>query len=375
MVQRSHLFQFHKQFGKLTEFAGFEMPIWYRGIIEEHRAVRTTAGLFDVSHMGRFSIEGKDSTQYLNNILPTDLSKVKTGRAFYSTLCNEDGGILDDTVTNKISERKYLMVVNASNRAKDFEWLENHINDFSVELKNESDSTALIALQGPLATPLLQKTINVDLSEIRRFGISFCRIDGENCLVSRTGYTGEDGYEIVVIESPLDSPARAEKIWAKLLGLGREKEIMPCGLGARDLLRLEAGMCLYDQDIDEKTTPIEAALDRIVSLEKASLYPGRAKIEEQIRKGTERRRVAFLMDQDGIPRHGYDVFLGSGKIGDVTSGSFSPLLKKGIGMAYVPRSRSEIGQRLSVKIRDTERPAVVVKTPFYDTSKYGYSRS
>jgi len=350
------------------------MPLWYKGIIEEHSAVRNCAGLFDVSHMGRFLIEGREATNFLEYILPTNVAKVKTGRAFYSVLCNENGGIIDDTVTNKISNEKYMMVVNASNRDKDFSWLENHSRKFSIDLEDQSDEIALIAFQGPLVASLLQKICSVDLNAIKRFGLAYCQVKGKESLISRTGYTGEDGFEIAVLDTPLEDPTKAEEIWSKLLDLGREKGAMACGLGARDLLRLEAGMCLYGQDIDETTSPIEASLSNIIDLKKEVQFLGRTVIEGKVRNSTERKRVCFIMDQGGIPRHGYDIVFGGNKVGVVTSGSYSPLLKKGIGMAYVIAIRSDMGQTLSVRLKSSDRRASIVKTPFYDTSKYGYSR-
>jgi aminomethyltransferase len=351
------------------------MPLWYRGIVEEHNAVRNAAGLFDVSHMGRFSIKGNESTSFLNHVLPSDAKKVRENRAFYSTICNEQGGIVDDTVTNKLSETDYLMVVNAGNREKDRMWLEKYARSFSIEIQDLSDMIALIAFQGPLALSLLQKLCDIDLSSLKRFGIAYCNVTEIKCLVSRTGYTGEDGFEIGVLDSPLDDPRNALEVWNSILDIGKEKGVLPCGLGARDSLRLEAGMCLYGNDIDDTTTPVEADLEFIITIEKSEKFLGEEVIKSQLKNGTKRKRIAFSMQSGGIPRHGYDIKLAGSKVGVVTSGTFSPTVKKGIGMGYVPPELSEKGQTISVQIRTAESPATVVSTPFYDATKYGYKRS
>lgn len=374
MARRSHLYSYHKEHGKLTEFSGFDMPLWYSGIIEEHNAVRNAAGLFDVSHMGRFSIIGKESTKFLNHLLPTDAWKVKSGRAFYSTICNDQAGIIDDVVVNKINEDDYLMVVNAGNREKDWNWVKEKSNSFSTELHDLSNSIALIAFQGPLAQPILQTVTEIDLSLIKRFGLAYSTVLGTKCLISRTGYTGEDGFELSVLETPLEQPDRSLDIWNHLLSIGKEQGVLPCGLGARDSLRLEAGMCLHGNDIDETTTPVEAAIDFVVAREKQDNYPGREVIESQLKNGVQRKRVAFSMQTGGIPRHGYEIKLSGAKIGLVTSGSFSPTIKNGIGMGYVPSLVSEKGQTLGIQIRADEQVASVVDTPFYDTTRYGFKR-
>ncbi|MGI0081558.1 MAG: glycine cleavage system aminomethyltransferase GcvT, partial [Nitrososphaerales archaeon] len=320
MGKKSHLYSYHKENGKLTEFGGFEMPLWYRSIIEEHNAVRNSAGLFDVSHMGRFVIQGEGATPFLNYVLPSDTARVKPARAFYSAICNEAGGIIDDTVTNKFSGTDYTMVVNASNRDKDISWLRNHSNSFSVEIKDDSDNSALLAFQGPLSLQLMQKIADIDLNSIRRFATASCNISGVKCIVSRTGYTGEDGFEITVLDTPLDEPKKAEIVWNKLLELGKDRGIFPCGLGARDSLRLEAGMCLYGNDIDDTTTPVEASLDGIVGIDKQADYVGKSQIVTQLKSGTLRKRVAFSMLTGGIPRHGHEMKLAGSKVGTVTSG-------------------------------------------------------
>jgi aminomethyltransferase len=373
--RRSHLYDYHREHGKITEFAGFDMPLWYTGIVEEHNAVRNAAGIFDVSHMGRFSIKGKDATAFLDHVLPSDVQKVKSARAFYSAICKEDAGILDDAVTNKLGDVDYIMVVNSSNRAKDMNWLKEHVGSFSVELDDQSDNSALIAFQGPLAQEILQKVCDLDLSLVKRFWVAHCKLLGSECLVSRTGYTGEDGFEIDVLDCPLASPEKAIKIWNEILARGKESGVLPCGLGARDSLRLEAGMCLYGNDIDETTSPVEASLEFILSREKADHYIGKDVIESQVKDGVKRKRVTFSMLSGGVPRHGFEIKLSGKNIGNVTSGTFSPTVKKGIGMGYVPSELSENGTSLSIQIRNNEQIASVVQTPFYDTTRYGFKRS
>lgn len=372
--KKSHLYEYHREHGKITEFAGFDMPLWYRGIIEEHNAVRNAAGLFDVSHMGRFSVRGKDATRFLDHLFPSDVSKVKLNRAFYSMLCKENAGILDDTVTNKLGESDYIVVVNSSNREKDMNWMRSKVGNFDVEIEDDSNNSALIAFQGPLAQQLLQKICEGDLSTIRRFGLARSKVSGEDCIVSRTGYTGEDGFEIDVLDCPLDNPEKATKIWNNILSLGKEFGVLPCGLGARDSLRLEAGMCLYGNDMDETTSPVEASLESVVSTSKSEPYFGRETIERQLKEGTKRKRVAFSM-QSGVPRHGYEIKTAGQKTGVVTSGTFSPTIKKGIGMGYVPPDLASIGTTLTIQIRNAEQSANVVSPPFYDTTLFGNKRS
>lgn len=373
LAKKSHLYEFHKNNGKLTEFSGFEMPLWYTSIIDEHMAVRKAAGLFDVSHMGRIWISGRGATEFMSRLLPTDPTKIKDGRAFYSTILNNNGGIVDDVIVNKFSTDRSLMVVNAGNRSKDFGWMEEQSRTFDVSLENISDSSALLAFQGPLASEILQEITDAGLDTLRRFGFIECQVAGERSLVSRTGYTGEDGFEITVFDTPVETPGKAVRVWNEILERGRGRGVVPCGLGARDSLRLEAGMCLYGQDIDDTTTPVEASLEFVIT-QHGYDYVGKSVIESQVKDGTERKRIAFSMVDSGIPRHGYPLTISSSNVGTVTSGTFSPVLKKGIGMGYVKTPLSSIGQGISVDIRASSKGAVVTSTPFYDTDEYGYKR-
>jgi aminomethyltransferase len=373
MARKSHLYSFHKDNGKITEFSGFDMPLWYKGIIEEHMAVRNAAGLFDVSHMGRVWIRGEEATKFLSYVLPTNPANVKGGRGFYTTICNREGGIIDDAITDKFSDTEYLMIVNAGNREKDFAWLKSHASKFQVELDDFSDDSALIAFQGPFAAMLLQEVTDVDLSQIKRFAFKEGTISGEKSLMARTGYTGEDGFELTIFNTPVNSPDRALKVWKELLRIGENYGVLPCGLGARDSLRLEAGMCLYGQDIDEKTTPVEAGLEYVITQDSRD-FIGKPRLLTQLQSGTNRKRVAFSLQEAGIPRHGFSLTFSDKPVGVVTSGTFSPVLKKGIGMGYLPTPLASPGQTISVDIRNSQKLAKVVSTPFYDMSKYGYRR-
>jgi aminomethyltransferase len=372
MPKTTQLYDYHLKNGKLTEFSGFEMPLWYTSISEEHLAVRNSGGLFDVSHMGRARIKGKEATQFLTKLLPTKSTKIENGRCFYSVICNESGGIIDDVITSKFSPTEYLMIVNAGNREKDFSWLLDKSRFFDVKVYDLSDQSALIAFQGPNAASTLQKAARQELSKVKRFSVISCSVLGEECLISRTGYTGEDGFEIMVLNSPLGD-LKPIKIWNGLLDLGRSAGIRPCGLGARDTLRLEAGMCLYGQDIDEKTSPLEASLESIVDLD-TNEFIGREALERQMLDGVQKKRVSFSMIESGIPRHGHDVVFSDKHVGVVTSGTHSPLLKQGIGMAYVTTDLSSPGQKLAIRIRGSDRYSEVRKPPLYDTTKYGYKR-
>lgn len=372
MPRRTQLYEYHQRNGKLTEFSGFEMPLWYSSISEEHLAVRNSAGLFDVSHMGRFMIRGSGASEFLSNLLSTNCNKIQYGRCFYSVICNEEGGIIDDVITSKFSSSQFYVVVNASNRAKDFDWLRRLSSSYDVALEDLSDATALIAFQGPLAASLLQQAAEQKVSELKRFSFTKAVVFGQECLVSRTGYTGEDGYEITLFDSPINDATKALKIWNGALDIGKNKGVVPCGLGARDTLRLEAGLCLYGQDIDESTSPLEASLDSVIDFDRE--FIGRKNLEMQKKSGLQRKRVAFVMLDAGIPRHSCEVRYAGVPVGTVTSGSYSPLLKKGIGMAYVPPNLSSVGQKLSIMIRGSDKTSEVSSVPLYDTCLYGYKR-
>ena len=362
--KRTHLYDFHRQHAKMTLFAGFEMPLWFKGIIPEHLAVRNAVGIFDITHMGRALITGSEAEKFLNYVSTNDVSKLTPLSAQYSTLCNEKGGIKDDFVVSKLEENKFLMVYNASNRTKDYEWLTTHAKEFNVKVEDVSDNIAMFAVQGPKAEETLQKISTEDLSQIGRFKCGWTKLAGYDAFLSRTGYTGEDGFEIFVWDSPLSNPEKAIKIWNSILEAGKEFGIEPCGLGARDTLRLEAGMCLYGNDIDEDITPLEARISFVVKFYKEN-FLGKDALLKQKEKGLKRRRVGIKMLEKGIPRKGYEIYKNGEKIGEITSGTFSPFLGIGIGMGYVKTEYDKEGEEIAVSIRGKQLKAEIVKMPFY----------
>jgi aminomethyltransferase len=374
MMRRTQLYEIHKKTAKMTEFAGFEMPLWYKGITEEHLAVRNNVGIFDVSHMGRVIITGKDATSFLNYVITNDVTALKPNSALYSVMCNENGGIIDDFVVSCLEEEKFLLVPNATNREKDFNWLVKKAKGFNVKIEDVSDKAAMFAVQGPNAEKTLQKICTTDLSKIERFKCTPAKLADMDVFLSRTGYTGEDGFEVYVWNAPLDKPDNAIHVWNAILEAGKPYGIEPCGLGARDTLRLEAGLCLYGNDIDENTTPLEARLGFVVKFQKDN-FIGKNALLKQKEEGVKRRRVGLQMVEQGIPRQGYKIYSEKGEnIGQVTSGTFSPLLKCGIAMAYIQTQQAQEGNIVNIEIRGKMAKAKIVPFPFYDAEKYGYKR-
>jgi aminomethyltransferase len=373
MPLKTQLHKYHLQHGKVVEFAGFEMPIWYKGIIPETIAVRNQVGFFDVSHMGRAITQGASAEAFLNFVTTNDVSALKPGQAHYTLLCNENGGIKDDIIVLRLEPERFVVVFNAGNRKKDTDWLKARAVRSHADFTDVSNETALVSLQGPKAQATLEKLSKIDLSKVPRFGCVETEINGVNCLVSRTGYTGEDGFEILVWECSLSSSGRAEDVWNSILSSGREFGIEPCGLGSRDVLRLEAGMCLYGNDIDENTSPYEARLGFTVKLTKSD-FIGKIALEKQKAKGTKLLRIGLRAIAQGVPRPGYEILKDANTIGKLTSGTFSPTLNCGIGMAYVPREYAIDGQSLGIMIRERRLDAVVTKFPFYPTDRYGWQR-
>ena len=372
-AKRTHLYEFHNENAKMTLFARFEMPMWYKGIIPEHMAVRNTVGIFDITHMGRAVIIGPEAEVFLNYVTTNDVSSLTPLSAHYSTMCNEKGGIKDDFVLSRLETEKFLIVYNATNRKKDYEWLLEQCRDYDAEVEDVSDSVAMFAMQGPKAEQTLQKISVANLSRIKRFKCGWTKIAEIKCLISRTGYTGEDGFELFVWNAPLSNPNRAVKVWNAILEAGQEADIEPCGLGARDTLRLEAGMCLYGNDIDENTSPLEARLSFVVKFEKGD-FIGRNTLLRQKKEGVRRRRVGIRMLKGGIPRPNYEVWKNDEKIGRVRSGTFSPILKCGVAMAYVSTEYATTGETVAVKIRGKLVDGEIIRFPFYDPTKYGYRR-
>jgi aminomethyltransferase len=337
--------------------------------VNEALAVRNSVGIFDVSHMGRALVRGHDSRKFLDAVTTNDVSSLRVGEGHYSLFCNELGGIKDDLLVFRLTDCEYMIIYNAANRSKDFDWLsKNAMGD--VELRDVSDQVAMFALQGPKAIDVLRRTVAERVEIIPRFSSVWSEIAGAKTLLTRTGYTGEDGFEIFVFDSPVTTPQIAVSVWEKLMETGKINDIEPCGLGARDLLRLEAGLCLYGTDMDESTNPYEAKLGFVVKLHKD--FIGKSTLQDVKQKGTERTRVGLVTVNRVIPRHSFKITHSGEVVGEVTSGSLSPILDKGIAMGYVPTTLTS--ESFGIRIRDRIEEARLVKTPFYDTSKYGYSR-
>jgi aminomethyltransferase len=350
----------HQALGaRIVEFGGWLMPVQYGGILEEHRAVRARAGLFDLSHMGELFVEGPGAAASLGYALTTDLASLKVGRARYSMICFPDGGILDDLIVYRLAEERFMVVANASNAGAVSDALAVRFAGFSVVLDDRSLATALVAIQGPRAAGVLAPLTDVALDELRYYAIAEGHVAGVAALVARTGYTGEDGFEIFV------EVAGAGRVWDVLTETGESAGVVPVGLGARDTLRLEAGMPLYGNELGPDTTPFEAGLGRVVDLEKAGDFVGRAALAKAKTDGPRKLLVGLVVRGRGIARHGYDVFAGDRRTGVVTSGTLSPTLGEPIAMAYVAPSDAEPGTILAVGVRDQRVPAEVVPLPFY----------
>jgi aminomethyltransferase len=343
---------------RLVPFAGYEMPVQYpSGITAEHRAVREAAGLFDVSHMGEVDVRGDRALEFVQHVTTNDVAKLAVGQAQYSTLLRDDGTMLDDLLVYRFPDR-YMLVINASNRDKDFAWISQHAGRFGVELVDRSDELALLALQGPRAEQILARLTDADLSAIEYYHFAEGTADGRPAILSRTGYTGEDGFELYLANED------AAPVWRRLLEVGAADGLIPAGLGARDSLRLEMGYALYGNDLDESRTPLEAGLGWIVKLDKGE-FIGREALVRQKEAGIRERLAGFRLLERGFPRHGYALRYEGSPAGEVTSGVSSPSLGQGIGMAYLPVAAARPGSRIEVMIRDQPVPAEVVRPPFY----------
>jgi aminomethyltransferase len=350
----------HREFGaKMVPFGGWDMPVEYSGLM----AVRSAAGLFDVSHMGEFTVEGPGALAFLQRVTSNNVAKLVDGQAQYSALPMPNGAPVDDIIVSRKAADRYLVVVNASNLEKDFAWLQQQ-GPKDCSLTNRSDDFGLLALQGPRSAEILQLLTPLDLSTLGYYRHADANVAGWPSTISRTGYTGEDGFEVMCAAD------RAESLWRRMLEEGRERGLVPAGLGARDTLRLEARMCLYGNDMDETTTLIEAGLGWIVSLDEAKGdFVGRRVLEAQKKNGPTRKLVGFEMVGRGIARHGYNVYVKGHEAGAVTSGTYAPYLQKNIGLCYVPAEHAGVGGELDVDIRGRRVPARVVPTPFYKRAK------
>lgn len=359
-MKRTPFYALHRRLGaKIVEFAGFEMPVQYSGIIDEHNTVRNAVGVFDVSHMGEFEIRGKDALALVQRVTTNDASRLTPGKAQYSALCYPEGGIVDDLLVYRLADR-FMLVVNASNIAKDFDWIRAHVLGLDATVTDASDRTALLAVQGPRSLETLQKLTAAPLASIPYYSFVETALAGVPMILSRTGYTGELGFELYFDASV----SLAEKVWNAVMDAGKDFGIRPIGLGARDTLRLEMGFCLYGNDIDHTTNPLEAGLGWITKLDKGE-FLGRDALVRVKKEGIRRALVGFALDEEkAFPRHGYAIRMAGQERGHVTSGTVSPVLRKGIGMGYVPSEAAAPGTELGVAIRDREVCAHVVKLPF-----------
>jgi aminomethyltransferase len=357
-LKRTAFYELHKSLGaKIVEFAGYEMPVQYSGIVEEHRRVRSSVGVFDVSHMGEVEIRGTGALGFVQRITANDASKLHDGRVQYSAMCYDSGGIVDDLLVYCMGD-SYMLVINAANIDKDIAWMREHATG-DVAITDRTDDTSLLAVQGPRSLATLQKLTDADLSTVQYYHFIRCRVAGVEMVASRTGYTGELGFEIYF---PSDVRL-AGKVWEAVMDAGREYGIGPVGLGARDTLRLEMGYCLYGHDIDQSTNPLEAGLGWITKLEKGD-FIGRDAIVKAKQNGLSRRLVGFSLDGKAFPRQGYPIRADGASVGQVTSGTFSPSLDKGIGMGYVHATHCAVNTPISIVIRGNEAPASIVPLPF-----------
>lgn len=358
-MKNTALTQTHEALGaKLVPFAGYNMPVSYEGVNAEHETVRQAVGVFDVSHMGEFLVTGPNALALIQKVCSNDASKLTAGKAQYSCLPNDTGGIVDDLIVYCLDQEKWLLVVNASNIQKDWDWINKH-NTMGAELRDLSEDYSLLAIQGPKAVQAMQSLSSVDLSKIAFYSFVVGDFAGiEHTIISATGYTGSGGFEIYCKNSEV------KQIWDQVLEAGADFGIKPIGLAARDTLRLEMGYCLYGNDIDDNTSPIEAGLGWITKFSKD--FINSEALKKQKEQGTERKLIAFELNERGIPRQGYDIVDTQGKtVGTVTSGTMSPSLQKGIGMGYVPTVMSPVGSQIYIQIRKNAVPATVVKLPFY----------
>jgi len=357
-MRHTALYPIHKQLGaRLVEFADWEMPIQYSGVKNEHMAVRTSAGLFDVSHMGEIEIKGREAGSFCQWVTTNDINRLHNYEAQYTLILNQSGGVIDDVIIYRFSEENFLLCVNAINTVKVYDWMESIEKDFEAEVQNRSFEFSQLALQGPDSERILNEIIEVDFSNLRRFRFLLTRWREIDLVIARTGYTGEDGFEIFI---PWES---APELWSAILNHKNQNDILPCGLGSRDTLRIEMGYPLYGHEIDEDINPIEAGLSRYVKIEKGD-FIGKSSILDVYESGPKRKLYGFEMIDRGIPRRGYPVLKGDITLSSVTSGTLSPSLDKSIGMALL-NSEMEIGDEINIEIRGTNRTAKIISVPFY----------
>lgn len=359
--RRTPLYAVHVKAGaKMVPFGGWEMPVQYSGIVAEHRAVRAGVGLFDISHMGEFEVAGAEALLALQRLTTNDVAQLEVGRVQYSLFCTPEGGIVDDLTVYRLGAERFMLTVNAANIDKDWAWATEH-GKGKAEWRNVSAETALLAVQGPRAESVLQRLADRELAGLRYYAFQHGHVAGIPTLISRTGYTGEDGFELYM------SAAEAERGWFALLDEGAAEGMVPVGLGARDTLRLEMRYALYGNDIDETTTPLEAGLGWVVKLGKGD-FVGREAIQQQKSLGVKRKLVGLEMIDQAVPRHGYRLVRDAQQVGVVTSGSYGPSVDRYIGLGYVPIAHAEVGNEIEVEVRGAPRKARVVQTPFHPSN-------
>lgn len=351
---------YEKHGGKVIDFAGWALPVQFEGIIEEHERVRNQAGLFDVSHMGEVIVEGKEALKFLDHLMTNDIASLVNNQVIYTLMCYEDGGVVDDLILYRYTQERFFLVVNASNVDKDFKWIQDNAKDFDVKVENVSEKYSQLAIQGPNAQKILQKLTDTNLEDIKFFFFKDpVKVSGVECIVSRTGYTGEDGFEIYL------APENAVTVWNELIKVGEEDGLQPIGLGARDTLRFEATLPLYGNEISKEITPIEAGLGFFVKLDKEE-FIGKEALKKQKTEGLKRKEVGFEMKDRGVARHGYKVLDEEGKeIGVVTTGYYSPTLKKNIGVALVNIENSKMGSEFYIQVRNRKLKAEIISKRFY----------
>ena len=366
MPKTTQLHAYHVAHGKMTEFAGYDMPLWYTTTTDEHFAVRNGSGIFDVSHMARLEVKGNRATGFLEGLVPTSVQPQPPGKAFYTLMLNDRAGIVDDLIIERLSDDRYMVVVNAANAETDKRHMTAHAPP-GLDVDDVTPSTAMIAVQGPGAAGSLQPLTDLDLGQLKRFRCAATTVAGVDALVSRTGYTGEDGFEVIVYGTTTEHPEGAMKVWERLAATST-----PCGLGARDSLRLEAGLPLHGSDIDQDTNPFEADLAWVISAGKTG-YIGHEALADPATRSPQAIRRGLVLDS-GIPRHGFEVTDSSGRLGVVTSGTFSPVARKGVAQCRIRRDRSDFGTRVNVRVRDAPVAGTITRPPFYDEQLYGWKR-
>lgn len=376
-LKRTQIYEWHKQHGDLVDFVGWEMPVRFSDIREEHMAVREAVGIFDTSNMFRFFIKGAQAKEFLQSVTTNNVTNLKINGGQYTTCLNEAGGIHDDLMLYRIGEDEYIWITNADNGPKIRNHLLKHSKGFDVEVADRTKEITMIAVQGPKALSLLGKMSGKDMDEFGRFTCNPLTIAGYATFLCRTGYTGEAGAEVLVLNCPFtdEGKERAIGFWKELLNQGAEFDIKPCGLGARDSLRLEAGFVLYGHELDEETSPIEAVIPYAVKFKIEPHYFGYDVVQSHKKGGVKKTRIGFVMIDRGIPREKYPILFNGSEIGITTSGGLSPILDKGIGMGYVPPDTVDIGNVIEIDIKGRHRRAEVTKWPFYNPDKYGETRT